>query len=67
MASHEELGHEVGDDAAFPAVAASAAGTWALVRLQQFAEKAAEEKASLIRKRLGDQALQVSCKCPVLM
>jgi len=67
MAFFEELGHEVGDDAASPAAAASAAGTWPLVRLEQFAEKAAEEKASFIRKRLGDQALQVSCKCPVSM
>ena len=67
MAFDEELGHEVGNDDASPAVAASAAGTWSLARLQQFAEKAADEKASLIRKRLGDQALQVSCKCPVSM
>ena len=67
MAFGEKLEHEVTDDAASPAGAASAAGTWPLVRLQQFAEKAAEEKASLIRKRRGDQALQVSCKCPVSM
>ena len=63
MAFHEELACEFGDDAAGPA----AAGSWPLVRLQQFAEKAAEEKASFIQKRLGDQALQVSCKCPVLL
>ena len=42
-------------------------GTWPLVKLQLSAANAVEEKASFIRKRLGDQALQVSCKCPVLM
>ena len=64
MAFHEELACEFCDDAVAPA---AAAGSWPLVRLQQFAEKAAEEKASFIQKRLGDQALQVSCKCPVLL
>ena len=64
MASEQELGCEVGGGAAVPAVAA---GSWPLVCLQQLAEKAAEAKASFIRKRLGNEALQVSCKCPVLM
>ena len=41
----------------------AAAGAMALTKLQTFAAKAAEEKAGFIRRRVGDQALQVSCAC----
>ena len=54
MASGEMMGGVVG---------VAAAGTWSLVKMQAFAVKAVEEKAVFIRKRLGDQALQVSCAC----
>ena len=40
---------------------------WSEVRLQEFAEKAAQEKANLIRKRLGDQHLQGSYKYHALV
>ena len=54
MASGEMMGGVVG---------VAAAGTWSLIKMQAFAVKAVEEKAVFIRKRLGDQALQVSCAC----
>ena len=41
--------------------------TWSHGRLQEFADKAAQEKAYLIRKRFGDQHLQVSCKYHALV
>ena len=38
------------------------ADVWSQVRLQEFADKAVQEKAYFIRRRLGDQSVQVSCK-----
>ena len=63
MAFYEQLTCEVGDDAA----AHAAVGSWTLARLQHMAEQAAKEKVRLIRKRLGDYALRVSCKCSLLL
>ena len=41
--------------------------TLSQARLQEFADKAVQEKAYSIRKRLGDQHLQVSCKYNALV
>ena len=41
----------------------AAAGAMALDKMQIFAAKTVEEKAGFVRRRLGDQALQVSCAC----
>ena len=38
-------------------------GTWPLAKLQLMAANAVEEKASSIRKRLGDEGVHVSCTC----
>ena len=40
---------------------------WSQARLQEFADEAVKEKSYIIRKRLGDEDLQLSCKCPALM
>ena len=37
------------------------------VRLQEFADKVVQAKVNVIRKRCGDQHLQVSCKYHVLV
>ena len=58
MASGEELGCATGT---------AVADAWSQVRLQDFADKAAQEKANLIRRRLGDQDVQVSCKYHALV
>ena len=58
MAFGEELGRKTGT------VVAEA---WSQVRLQEFADKAVEEKANLIRKRLGDRDLHVSCRYHALV
>ena len=58
MEPGEELGCKTG---------AAVADAWSQVRLQELADKAAEEKATLIRKRAGDRDLQVSCRYPTLV
>ena len=58
MEPGEELGRKNG---------AVVAGAYSQVRLQACADKAAEEKANLIRKRVGDPDLQVSCRYPTLV
>jgi hypothetical protein len=58
MASGGELGRSTGT---------AVVDTWSQARLQEFADKAAQEKAYLIRKRLGDQHIQVSCKYHALV
>ena len=58
MASGEELDCKIGTAVADP---------WSQARLQEFANKAVEDKAYLIRRRLGDEDLQLSCKCPALV
>ena len=58
MEPGEELGRETG---------AAVADARSQVRLQEFADKAAEEKATLIRKRVGDRDLQVSCRYHTLV
>ena len=58
MEPGEELGRKTG---------AAVDDAWSQVRLQEFADKAAEEKAALIRKRVGDRDLQVSCRYPTLV
>jgi hypothetical protein len=56
MASGKELECKIGTAVADP---------WSQATLQGFANKAVEEKTGLIRRRLGDEDLQLSCKCPV--
>jgi hypothetical protein len=58
MASGEELGCAAGT---------AVADAWSQVKLQEFADKAVQEKANLIRRRLGDQDVQVSCKYHALV
>ena len=58
MASGDELGRKAGT---------AVAEAWSQVRLQEFADEAAKEKANLIRKRIGDRDLQVSCKYHALV
>ena len=58
MESGEELGRKTDT---------AVADAWSHVRLQEFADKAAVEKATHIRKRLGDQDLHVSCTYPTLV
>ena len=58
MASGEELGCKTGT---------AVADAWSLARLHEIACKAVEEKTNLIRKRFGDQDLDVSCRCHVLV
>lgn len=57
-----EPGEELG-----PKTGAAVADSYSQVRLQEFADKAAEEKATFIRKRVGDRDLQVSCRYPTLV
>ena len=45
----------------------AAADAWSQVRLQEFADKAVEEKTCFIRKRVGDRDVQVSCRYPTLV
>ena len=58
MASGEELGRKTGT------VVAEACSQ---VSMQHFADNAVKEKANLIRKRLGDRDLQVSCRYHALV
>ena len=55
MASGEELECKIGITVADP---------WSQATLQQFADKAVEEKTNVIRRRFGDEDLRISCKCP---